>query len=119
MKIVVVAVVSVLFHLLLGWQWTIVAGVFGGLLSDRRGWLLGGLGVGLSWLGLVIYNFAMALEPMQRMIDTMGGILGGLPGFVIVALTILIGLLLGLVGGGIGTQVRAFLGIGRQLATES
>ena len=105
MRLIVTTFVALVLHLLLGWTWTILAGVVAGVWLGRRGWLVGGIGVGLSWLGLVGHNFAVAAEPVGRMVDTLGGILGNLPGFVVVAVTVLIGVLLGLVGGGLGTQL--------------
>jgi len=72
----------------------------------------GGLGVGMSWAGLIVYNFAVAMEPMQRMIETVGGILGGMPGPVTVLITLCIAFLLGTVGGGLGTQIRYIFGPG-------
>ena len=40
------------------------------------------------------------------MTETLGGILGNLPGFAVVGITLLIGVVLGTVGGGLGTQIR-------------
>lgn len=106
MKIVVTILLALILHLLLGWAWTVVAGVAVGIWKGPRGWLVGGIGVGLSWLGLVVYNYLVAAGPVGRMVDTLGGILGNLPGPVIVALTVLIGVLLGAVGGALGTQIN-------------
>ena len=105
MKIVVTTLLALVLHLLLGWMWTMLAGIAVGVWIGRRGWLVGGIGVGLSWLGLVLYNFVVAAGPVGRMTDTLGGILGNLPGLLIVALTVLIGVLLGAVGGAVGTQI--------------
>ena len=105
MKLPATIILALVLHLLLGWAWTILAGVVVGVWQGPRGWLVGGIGVGLSWLGLVLYNVVVAAEPVGRMTDTLGGILGGLPGLVIVVFTVLIGVLLGLVGGGLGTQL--------------
>ena len=118
MKIVVTILLAFLLHVLLGWAWTILAGLAGGLWIGRRGWLVGGIGVGLSWLGLVLYNIAVAAGPVGRMAETFGGILGNLPGPLIVALTVLIGGLLGAVGGALGTQISLLIG-GRSALAES
>ena len=109
MKLLATAILALLLHMLLGWAWTILAGMAVGVWIGRRGWLVGGIGVGLSWLGLVLYNFVVAAGPVGRMTDTFGGILGNLPGFVIVAITVLLGVLLGMIGGGLGTQLGLLL----------
>ena len=109
MKLLATAILALVLHLLLGWMWTVLAGVVVGVWKGPRGWLFGGIGVGLSWLGLVIYNFVVAAGPVGRMTDTFGGILGNLPGFVIVAITVLLGVLLGMIGGGLGTQLGLLL----------
>ena len=106
MKILAIAVFALVLHILLGWAWTFLAGVVAGVWVGRRGWLVGGVGVGLGWLVLVMYNIIVASGPVGRMTETLGGILGNLPGFVVLGITVLIGVLLGTVGGGLGTQVR-------------
>ncbi|MDX1545633.1 MAG: hypothetical protein R3247_01515 [Rhodothermales bacterium] len=93
-------------HLVLGWAWTLGAGIAAGLWAGPRGWLLGGAGVGMAWGALVLYNYAVAAEPVGQMASTMGGILGGMPGAATLGLTLLVGILLGAAGGGVGTQLR-------------
>ena len=109
MKLLVTIILAFILHLLLGWAWTILAGLVVGLWKGSGGWWVGGLGVGLSWLGLILYNFSVAAEPVGRMTAVLGGILGNLPGLVVIAATLLIGLLLGTVGGGLGTQTRLLI----------
>lgn len=109
MKLLATVILALVLHLLLGWAWTILAGVIGGLWKGRGGWWVGGLGVGLSWLWLILFNFGVAAEPVRRMTDMLGGILGDLPGMAVIGATLLIGILLGTVGGGLGTQVGLFL----------
>lgn len=109
MKLLATTLLGLVLHLLLGWMWTMLAGMAVGVWIGRRGWFVGGIGVGLSWLGLVLYNFVVAAGPVGRMTDTFGGILGNLPGFVIVVITVLLGVLLGMIGGGLGTQLGLLL----------
>ena len=106
MKLAATAVLALVLHVLLGWAWTLGAGVVAGVWAGRRGWFVGGMGVGLSWLVLVVYNFIIAAGPVGRMTETLGGILGNLPGFAVVGITLVIGVLLGTLGGGLGTQIR-------------
>jgi hypothetical protein len=103
------AVVSLLLHLTLGWPWTLVAGMVGGFLANRHNGLVGMAGVGVAWLGLVGWNYAVAPGPVAEMTRVMGALFGNLPGAVVVGGTLLIGLLLGLLGGRIGGQVKALL----------
>lgn len=100
---------ALLVHLLLGWPWTIAAGVAAGFVYERQGWLYGALVVGVDWLVLVLYNYLVDARAVGVMTDTMGAIMGNMPSFAIVAITILIGLLLGLVGGAAGSQLRTLL----------
>lgn len=109
MKLLVTIVLALLLHVLLGWAWTMGAGVVAGLWQGPGGWRTGGLGVGLSWFLLIAYSLIVAPGPVGRMAETLGGILGGLPGFTIFIVTLLIGVLLGTVGGGLGTQVSFLL----------
>lgn len=105
---------AVVIHLLLGWAWTLLVGLAAGLLFGRHGWLHGALVVGADWLALIVYNYLVDARAVRVMTDTMGGILGNLPSFAIVAITVFIGTLLGLIGGAAGTQLRLLVVDGRQ-----
>ena len=106
MRIIITFVLAVVLHLLLGWPWTLLAGIIGGFWAVRRGWLVGLLGVGLGWLALMAYHYIVDARATRLMTEQVGGIVGNMPGVAIVALTLLIGLLLGALGGAIGTQAR-------------
>ena len=107
MKLVAGIGLALLVHLTLGWIWTIMAGVGMGLWVGKRGWLLGGLAVGLSWGGLIAYSVWVDPAAAQRMFDVVGGIFGGLPGLAVPVATLLIGVLLGISGGLVGTSLRS------------
>ncbi len=81
-----------------------------GLWQGRGGWWLGGLGVGLAWLALVAYNYAVAPGAVGTMTQVLGSLLGNLPGGAVVGLTLLTGCVLGALGGGTGTTVARLLG---------
>lgn len=106
MKILGTLILALLLHFLLGWAWTIVGGIVGGFWAGRHGWMVGMIGVGLSWLSLIAYSFVVAAPAVREMMYILGELVGGLPGFAILVLTWLIGLLLGTLGGLIGMQVR-------------
>ncbi len=105
-KFLVLAALALALHLLLGWAWTLAGGVAAGLWIGRGGWLLGGVSVGFEWLMLVLYNYAVDARAVHLMTESVGSILGNMPFFIIVALTLLIGVLLGALGGAAGTQLR-------------
>ena len=96
-------------HLLLGWGWTLVAGIAGGFWAVRRGWLVGLLGVGLDWLAWLLYDYAVARAATSELVRILGGVLGNLPGGAVVGVTLLIGLVLGALGGFTGTQAARLL----------
>ncbi|NBC18240.1 MAG: hypothetical protein GVY18_13095 [Bacteroidetes bacterium] len=109
MTILVTAALALGLHLLFGWPWTIAAGVVGGLWVGAGGWRVGALGVGLDWAALIVYNYVVAPEPVATMTETVGGILGNMPGAAVVACTLFIGLALGALGGAFGAHVRRAL----------
>lgn len=113
-RIFATAALALALHLVLGWAWTVVAGFAAGFWVvlrapaggslGRHGWLVGTLGVGIEWAALVLYNFIVAGGAIGRMVHTVGGLLGNLPGFAVVLLTVLLGAVLGAVGGLAGAQ---------------
>lgn len=100
---------AVLFHVLLGWKWTLAAGVIAGFFADRRGALIGALVVGADWLLLLVINYVVDARAVGAMTRAFGSILGNMPSFGVVAITLLIGLLLGLIGGAAGSRLRRLL----------
>ena len=114
MKTAVTFILAFALHLLLGWGWTLAAGVAGGAWAVRRGWLVGALGVGLDWLAWLFYDYLTAQAATAEMVRVLGGILGNLPGGAVVGLTLLLGLVIGGLGGFIGTQAaRLFAALSR------
>lgn len=109
---------TVLLHVLLGWEWTILAGVAAGYVYDRRGWLLGALIVAADWLLLVLFNVLVDARAIGAMTAAVGSILGNMPSFAVVAMTLCIGFLLGLLGGAAGTQLRHLVARRRTLVNS-
>ena len=107
MILLLAAILSLVFHVLLGWQWALVGGVVAGLGSTRLGWVVGTIAVALSWTVLVIYNFAVAPAEMARFIEITSGLFGNMPGAMLVVTTISLGAVLGLLGGVIGSITRS------------
>lgn len=99
-------VVALALHLILGWPWSILGGVFAGLTAVRTGWLLGAAAVGLSWALIVLYNFTVAAPETARFLSVTGGLFGNMSATMVVVVTILIGVVLGLLGGTIGALAR-------------
>lgn len=108
-KLVATALAAFLVHFALGWAWTFAAGVGAGVWQGRGGWHLGALAVGIEWAGWVIYSYTVDARAVHLMTETIGSVLGNLPFFAVVALTLLIGMVLGGLGGGVGTRLRSLL----------
>jgi len=93
---------SLLLHLLLGWQWTILAALPIGFFRPRRAWIIGAAGVALGWSILIGYSLVVAARPTLRMLQFVGSLFGNLPAPAVVAVTALVGGILGLLGAWIG-----------------
>ena len=106
LRIISLAALSLSLHLLLGWEWTILAGVAAGLWFSKSGWMMGALVVGGEWLLLVAYDYTVDARAFGVMTETFGGIMGNLPGLAVVGFTLLIGLVIGVLGGAVGSQIR-------------
>ena len=119
MKIAFTFALALVLHLLLGWGWTLAAGIAGGFWAVRRGWLVGALGVGLDWLVWLLYDYAVARAATSEMVRVLGGILGNLPGVAVVGFTLLLGLVLGALGGFVGTQAARFFNAMRSSGAPS
>jgi len=108
-RLIAVALSSLILHLALGWAWTVGAGVLGGLWVGRNGWFLGAAGTALGWAALVGYTAAVASGPFRVLVDTVGDLAGPVPGIVLLPATVLLGGLLGGLGGGIGGLLRPII----------
>lgn len=108
-RFLMITVAAVLLHVGLGWEWTILAGVTAGFWFRRHAWAVGAVAVGLDWMILVLYSYAMDARAVGRMTDAVAGILGNMPAFAVVAITLLIGLLIGGFGGATGAQLKRVL----------
>jgi hypothetical protein len=98
---------SAVLHLLIGWEWTIAAGVLAGALAPETGGRSGLISVGAAWGGILLWSLLAAPDASAVLLDVLGGLVGGnTPGAAIVALTLVFGALLGLAGGFAGSQAR-------------
>jgi hypothetical protein len=110
LRILLTTVFSLVAHLLLGWAWTLGAGILGGALADRGGWLVGAIGVGLGWAILTVYNFVVAAAPSRILVNTLGQLFGNIPPALVVGATVLIGVVIGGLGGTIGQLLSSVTG---------
>lgn len=106
LKLIAVTLLALALHLVLGWWWTAVAALIGGYWIGRRGWMLGAAAVGFDYLALVLYSYAADPRAFGVMTDTMGALVGNLPGAAIVAVTLAIGAATGALAGAAGSRLR-------------
>ena len=90
------------------WQLVVLAGLLAGLVVKGwwRGFAVGFVGILLSWIIYVTYMWTTF--PTSRLISTLGDIVG-IPGSILVVLTMLIGSLLGGLGGAIAAALRTMI----------
>ncbi len=100
--------ITMLFHVLLGWAWSIAGGIAVGLFRAERAWIVGGIATGLSWAAFVIHAFVVAPEPTQRLMEIIGALFGGISGILVPFVTIMVGILIGASGGALGASIRPF-----------
>ena len=88
------------------WVLVIIAGIVAGLLNKdmRRGSLSGSIGVGLSWLGMMLYGGFS--NNVFLLLDQFGGLLDlENIGWLLFLIVLIIGFILGALGGAIGGSV--------------
>ncbi len=105
MKVVVSILISLAFHVFIGWEWSAVGGILAGFWTIRRGWLNGMLAVGASWSLLVVYNIVVAQASTVEYFRIGGELLGGLPEAVIPVATIVVACIIGALSGLLGTAI--------------
>lgn len=109
LRLLLGTVTALAFHLMFGWAWSVAGGVVAGVLGRKRGWLAGGIAVGLSWVLFVAHAFIVASAPTLRLLHIIGGLFGGIPSMLVPVITVLPGLLLGIAGGALGSSVHPLI----------
>lgn len=107
MRIALGIAVALALHTVIGWPWSIAGGIFVGWGAQSGSWWKGALVVGTDWLLLIIYNLAVAYEPVVEMHRVLAGFLGELPSWSIPLTSVLVGSVIGLCGGVLGSSLRA------------
>ena len=79
-------------HYVFGWQFSILGAFVAGYLATNHPIRSGMLTMVISWGVLIVYNIAVAPTENAEMLRVMGVILGDLPAFVPVAITLESGL---------------------------
>ena len=98
--------VAIAAHVLFGWVWSASGALLAGFLSTRRSAWTGAVALVLSWGILLAWNLAVATAESFNMMETMGDLLGGMPGIVIPLATLLVAGLIGLLAGALGGALR-------------
>jgi len=109
LRLLLGTVTALAFHLIFGWAWSVGGGIVAGVLGRKRGWLAGGIAVGLSWGLFLAHAFIVAASPTQRLLDIIGGLFGGIPSLLVPAITVLPGVLLGIAGGALGSSINPWI----------
>ena len=118
-----VSYAAILLNLTTIWQLCIIPPAIGSLLfikeRARLAWWSGFIGVGLSWLSILLYF--IATQPAMVVADFIIWIIVGSPGlgWVAIVLTVAIGACLGGFGGVIGFAVQRALSKGSPGASEA
>ena len=107
-KLAIVVILSTVFHLTIGWMWSVIGAIVGGWVSDRRGWWIGGAGLAISWLALIILSLVQAPSQVAEMARVVAALLGEFPPFTTYLITVLIGGILGVLGGFVGSAMGSF-----------
>ena len=109
LRLVCGSAAALVFHLVMGWAWTIVAAIGVGFWQERGGWLAGAVSVGLSFVLLIAHSWLVAPGAVARLGTVMGAMFYGMPAPLIFVGTALTGILIGIAGGGLGSGVRRLI----------
>lgn len=99
-------VIALAAHLALGWMWSVLGALVSGFLVKKGGIFAGAASLTLAWGALIAWNLAVAPLESFNMMETMGNLLGGMPGVVIALATLLIAAILGLLAGWLGSALK-------------
>lgn len=98
--------IALVLHVWLGWIWSIAGSLFAGFMVKKANGLAGAVVLLVSWALLIGWNLAVAPSESVNMMETMGDLLGGMPGFVIPVATLLMAALLGFFSGRLGGALK-------------
>jgi len=93
---------ALLLHVVFGWQYAVIGAIVAGAIFQDKPVMAGVLTLVATWGGLVIYNFTVATEETMKMVGIMAALIGDIPPFMTVGITILIAAVLGAAGGWLG-----------------
>jgi len=99
-------IVALAAHVFLGWMWSVLGALVAGFLVEKRGAVAGTVSLTLAWGLLIAWNLAVASAENFNMMETMGNLLGGMPGVVIPLATLMIAAVLGLLSGALGAALK-------------
>jgi hypothetical protein len=99
-------ILSVGMHLAFGWMYSVRGPVAAGYLAGRRSIRMGMLAQVLAWGLLVGWNIAVAPQESLNFMETLAGLLGGMPAFVTPLLVLVVAALCGAAAGWLGGSLR-------------
>ena len=77
-------------------------------MAGRRGWMIGGVGLIISWAALIIISIIQAPPQVAEMASVVAALIGELPAFTTYLVTVLMGCILGILGGFVGSTLGSF-----------
>jgi len=101
------AVVAAGLHVGVGWVFSFAGAVLAGGLATDRGWLAGLGAMVLSWGALMTWSISSASAESAIMMETVAGLMGGMPAFITPVATLIIAALPGAVLGSFGAGLRS------------
>lgn len=106
LSLLVGVLISLAAHLTLGWMASVAGPLVAGFLAGKRSAWTGCVTQTVAWAALMTWNVAVAPQESLNMMETLAGLLGGMPAIVTPLLTLLIAALTGLAAGWLGGSFR-------------
>lgn len=99
-------ILSVGMHVAFGWMYSVAGPIVAGYLAGRRSVLTGLACQFLAWGLLVGWNVAIAPQESLNLMETLAGLLGGMPAFITPLLVLAMASLSGAAAGWLGGSLR-------------
>lgn len=99
-------ILSIGMHVAFGWMFSVAGPIVAGYLAGRRSVRMGMAAQVLAWGLLMGWNVAVAPQESLNFMETLAGLLGGMPAFVTPLLVLAMAALSGAAAGWLGGSLR-------------